>query len=95
MRVLYFELKQNIPLYHHQLFVELIEKLGTPMGYHHFERRSAQRMGDHISEQMHAELLNFLKSDDSPIVIIIYEATDKSRNHFLCIIIQTLHLNRP
>ena len=29
MRVLYFELKQNIPLYHHQLFVELIEKLGT------------------------------------------------------------------
>ena len=46
MRVLYFELKQNIPLYHHQLFVELIEKLGTPMGYHHFERRSAQFMGD-------------------------------------------------
>ena len=49
MRIVYFELKLNIPLYHHQLLVELIEELGSPMGYHHFERRSAQRMGDHIS----------------------------------------------
>ena len=52
-------------------------------------------MGDHISEQMHAELLNFLKSDDSQIAIIVDGATDKSQNHFLCIFIQTLRLNRP
>ena len=95
MRVLYFELKQNIPLYHHQLFVELIEKLGTPMGYHHFKRRSAQRMGDHISDQIYAELLNFLKSDDSQIAITVDGARDKSQDHFLCIFIQTLRLNRP
>ena len=61
MRVVYFELKLNIPLYHHQSFVELIMKLGTPMGYHHFERRSAQRMGDHIFEQMLLSLLLYGK----------------------------------
>ena len=52
-------------------------------------------MGDHIFEQMHTELLNFLKSDDSPIAMIVDRATGKSQNHFLCIFIQTLHLNRP
>ena len=68
MRLTYYELKLNIPIYHHKSLVTLLEQFGVDMGYHHYERRSAQRMGNHISDIMHKEFINFLKR---MIIIII------------------------
>ena len=50
---------------------------------------------DHISDQMHLELMKFLKADTSPLAIVVDGATDPSQNHYLCIYIQTLHQNKP
>ena len=65
------------------------------MGFHHYERRSAQRMANHISDTMHKEFVTFLKTDRSPIAIMVDGATDKSQNHYLCIFLQTLYQDKP
>ena len=95
MKVVYHELKLNIPIYHHPTLVNLMESLGANLGYHHYDTRGAWRMADHISDQMHLELMKFLKADTSPLAIVVDGATDPSQNHYLCIYIQTLHQNKP
>ena len=95
MKVVYHELKLNIPIYHHPTLVNLMESLGVNLGYHHYDTRGAWRMADHISDQMHLELMKFLKADTSPLAIVVDGATDPSQNHYLCIYIQTLHQNKP
>ena len=95
MRLTYYELKLNIPIYHHKSLVTLLEQFGVDMGYHHYERRSAQRMGNHISDTMHKEFINFLKTDNSPISVMVDGATDASQNHYMCIFLQTIYENKP
>ena len=95
MRLTYYELKLNIPLYHHRSLVTSLEQFGVDMWYHHYERRSAQRMGNHISDTMHKELINFLKTDNSPISVMVDGATDASQNHYMCIFLQTIYDNKP
>ena len=85
MKVVYFELKVNIPIYHHPKLVNLMESLGVNLGYHHYDTRGAGRIADHITNQMHLELLRFLKADTSPLSIVVDGATDPSQNHFLCV----------
>ena len=95
MKVVYFELKVNIPIYHHRKLITLLESLGVNMGFHHYDTRGAWRIADHITDQMHLELLKFLKADTSPLSLVVDSATDPSQNHFLCVFIQTLHQDKP
>ena len=67
MEVVYFELKVNIPIYHHRKLITLLESSGVNMGFHHYDTRGAWRIADHITDQMHLELLKFLKADTSPL----------------------------
>ena len=95
MKLVYHEVKLNIPIYHHPTLVNLMESLGVNLGYHHYDTRGAWRMAEHISDQMHLEFIKFLKADTSPLAIVVDSATDPSQNHYLCIYIQTLHQNKP
>ena len=65
------------------------------MGFHHYDTRGAWCIADHITDQMHLELLKFLKADTSPLSLVVDSATDPSQNNFLCVFIQTLHQDKP
>ena len=60
-RLIYAEVKLNIPLYHHTDLVKLFKMANVNMGFHHYERRSAQRIVDHISFEMRTDLIKGIK----------------------------------
>ena len=84
-RIVYAEVKLNIPLMHHRDIVQLIHSSGGSVGYHHFERTSALKMATLISETFHQQLIDYILQSDSPWSIICDAATDPRQNHYICL----------
>ncbi len=97
MRMVYTEVMLNIPLASHNTMVSLLHLSGAPKGYHHYERRSAQRIVDFISSEMHQKLTSFLTSryGHDPVSLIVDGSTDPKQNHYLICYLQVLQNNYP
>jgi hypothetical protein len=66
------------------------------MGFHHYSRTSATLMAELISADMHAKLIQFIKSDGfGPCSIIVDGSTDPRQNHYLIVYLQSLEQLRP
>ncbi len=97
MRMVYTEVMLNIPLASHNTMVALMHLSGAPKGFHHYERRSAQRIVDFISSEMHYRLLAFLNTRHGfdPVSLIVDGSTDPRQNHYLICYLQVLQNNYP
>ena len=80
-RLIYTEVKLNIPLYHHTDLIKLFKMANVNIGFHHYERRSAQRIVDHISFEMRTDLIKGIKHSPAPVSILTDGATDQTQNH--------------
>lgn len=95
IRTVYVEIKANIPFISHPQIVLLQEYNDLNMGYHHYDRNSAFKMGLSISNHMHKTLVENLISQNKPISIIIDGSTDSSQQHFLIIYLECVEKNIP
>ena len=94
MRTVYAEVKINIPFYSHPKFVELQRMNGIDLGRHHHDNNAAKRMCVFISDEMHKELINHLKTVDSPFSLIVDTSTDYAGNHFLIVLIRAFEFDK-
>ncbi len=96
-RMIYTEVALNIPLSSHNTMVTLMHLNGAPKGLHHYERRSAQRIVDFISKDMHKKLVDFfkLRYGFDPVSLIVDGSTDVKQNHYLITYLQVLDNNNP
>ncbi len=97
MRTVYTEIMINLPLASHNVIVTLMELNGLKRPLHHYERRSAQRIADFISDEMHGKLKIFLttRHGHHPVSLIIDGSTDVRQHHYLICYIQVLDDNFP
>ena len=63
------------------------------MGFRHYERRSAQRIVDHIKTEMRKDLMKGIKNNPAPVSIIMDGATDNTQNHYLVVLLQIIEDN--
>ena len=94
-RIVYTEVKMNIPLMGHRDIVQLIHLSGGSIGYNHYERTSALRMAELISETFHQQLTDYILQSDSPWSIICDGASDPRQNHYLTVLLQGIEHNLP
>ena len=95
LRTVYTEIIANVPFYQHPKIVELQKINGVPLGYHHYDPHGATRMMELILREMHARLLQKIKSNNDPISIILDGSTSTDMFHFLSVLVQTLENERP
>ena len=96
MRLVYLEVKINIPLGSHKYLVQQNELAGAPMGYHHYDHITARKMALFISNHMLKIFLDQLKDDSSwtPISIICDGSTDAHQAHYFIVFFQTVIDNK-
>lgn len=94
-RTVFVETKRNIPFDSHKSMVSLQEMNGVSMGYHHYERKGAERMVESMSGHMHRLLLSHMLSKNLPFSIIIDGSTDSQETHYLIIYFQILEKDIP
>ena len=75
--------------------MELVSTAGGKVGYHHYEKRSATKIAEFISAQMHKQLIKHILETDSPFSLITDGATDTRQNHYLSVLLQGLENNMP
>ena len=95
LRIVYTEVKLNIPLTSHQTLIQLISTTGGEVGIHHYERTSATRMAKFISDIFHQNLVNYILKSDGPWSIICDGSTDAWQNHYLVVLLQGIEENLP
>jgi len=97
LRTVFVEMKLNIAYERHKDLLKLQTLNGLSMGHHHFERTSASRMADFLSQTMHNTLLKHLKDDNknNALSIMVDESTDRSLHHYLVLLIVALENERP
>lgn len=61
IKLLYYEVKLNIPMSSHSLMTNLLKDVGVNMGYHHKNSRSGRRIITKISTVLHEKLITFFK----------------------------------
>ena len=86
-RLIYGEVKMNIPFYHHNELVKLFKMANVNMGYHHYERTMAQRITCHIASEMRKQMIQGLKNSQTPVSII----TDGATGRFFCALFLAVH----
>ena len=79
----------------HPDIVELQKLNGVNLGTHHFDRTSATKIMENISELMHSTLIKSLKENNQPLSIILDTSTDATNNNFLLIYIRSIENNYP
>ena len=94
-RLVFAEVMLNIPLASHPKLVDLMQQNGADMGYHHYDRRSTQRIVDFISNSMHRELLKTLNENSPDVSIILDGSTDPRQNHYLIVFLQAVEEYKP
>ena len=94
-RLVFAEVTLNIPLASHPKLVDLMQQNGADMGYHHYDRRSTQRIVDFISNSMHRELLKTLNENSPDVSIILDGSTDPRQNHYLIVFLQAVEEYKP
>lgn len=95
MKTIYAEVRMNIPFMYHPYMVELLKLHGAKVGYHHKDKRSAIRMIEVMSNEMHDMLLNALTEKNYPCSLIVDTSTSIGLYHYLTVLIQTLENERP
>ena len=95
MRTVYSEVLINVPFSSHSTLVELQEANGLDFGNYFRSDRGAKDMTLHISKVMDDTYLDELMSSESPLTLIIDEATDRSMNPYLVVLFMTLQDNMP
>lgn len=95
IRTVYTEVKLNIPFDSHKDLVTTQKKNGINLGVHHYERTSATRAVEVISDSMHDTLVNYIKSNNYPLSIISDTATDPSQKNYLIIYLRTIENDFP
>ena len=65
------------------------------MGFRHYERRSAQRIVDHIITEMQKDLMKGIKNNPAPVSIITDGVTDNTQNQYLVVLPQIIEDNQP
>ena len=95
IRSVYAEAKVNLPFSAHEKIVELQERNGLDMGYHHYGRTAAVRIIELIGETMHESLVTHLTNKNHPLSIIIDSSTDSGQNHYLIVYFQALENEVP
>lgn len=93
LRTVYAEAKLNIPFSSHTRLLDMMEKNGLNIGFHHKDRTAASRMIASMSELMHLKLLKHLdENDNSPLSIILDSSTDYSGDHYLIVYIKSIEM---
>jgi len=95
IRTVYAEIKLAISMNSHPDIVELQKLNGVDLGTHHFDRTSATKIMESISELMHSTLIKSLKENNHPLSIILDTSTDAANNNFLLIYIRSIENNYP
>ena len=100
MRTVFVETMLNYPISSHNSLVDLMKINGASMGYHHYERTSANRMLRLISNVMHDNFISFLRTnyegiDNPSLAITLDGSTDRHQNHCLIVYLQAIEENRP
>ena len=95
IRTVYAEVRANVPFDSHETFVLLQRLNGLTIGTHHFERSSATRMVASMSETMHSTLVDYLKSNESPISLLLDTSTDPTTNNYLIMLLRSMEENTP
>ena len=98
-KTIFTEAKLNIPLDSHHSIVDLLRECGVDIGYHHYERTSATRMTEFLSDQMHKILIsNFILNRNMrtmPVSIIIDESADSNGRYYMVVYFQTIDNDVP
>ena len=95
IRTVYVEIKANIPMYSHRQIVLLQEAHGVNMGFHHFDRESANRMMAFISDTMHTATIKSILESNKPISFIADGSKDITAIPYLITYFQTIEENVP
>lgn len=95
MKLVYTEVMINVPLYRHRTLVSVVKDMGLNLGYHHYERMSATRMKELISNVMGNDLLKQVKETNGPWAVITDGSTDASSRHYLVVLLQGIENNIP
>ena len=95
MRTVYAEVKLNAPLNDHEEFVLLQKLNGLQLGSHHYERTSATRMMETISQKMHYILIEYIKKQQTPFSIVVDTATDGGNKNYFFIFLRALENYSP
>ena len=100
MRTVFVETMLNYPISSLNSLVDLMKINGASMGYHHYERTSANRMLRLISNVMHDNFISFLRInyegiDNPSLAITLDGSTDPRQNHCLIVYLQAIEENRP
>ena len=95
MRTVYAEIKLNAPLNDHEEFVILQKLNGLQLGSHHYERTSATRMMETISQKMHNILTEYIKQQKIPFSIVVDTATDGGNKNYFFFFLRALENYSP
>ena len=88
-RTVYAEVRMNIPFENHAELVNLQKLNGAGIGVKHYERRSATRIMESISKQMHRSLIKFITKHKHPLSLILDTCTDAGNRNFLFLYFRT------
>src|SRR5271156_4244389 len=95
IRTVYTEVKINLPFTSHSIIVQLQKLNGVDLGKHHYEKTSATRITQSISNKMHKTLISHLKENKYPMSIILDTSSDAANKNYLLIYIRTIENNYP
>ena len=90
LKIVYAEVRLNIPNMHHSSVVQLLKGLDVNLGYHHYEKTGARKMIKTISDTMNLSLMENLLKQQCPCRLIIDSSTIIGLYHYMTILIQTL-----
>ena len=95
IRSIYAEARMNIPFASHKLVVNLQVLNGLDLGRRLTNHGDANKLTAFLSEQMHMQLVAYLKDSGSNCAILIDESSDRRQRSFLVILLQVMEENTP
>jgi len=95
IRTVYAEIKINLPFAAHSTVVELQKLNGVELGNHHFDRNSATRISENISQKMHQILLQHFKTKHYPMSIILDTSSDFANKNYMLVYFRSIEQNYP
>lgn len=97
-KLVYIEVKTNIPTESHRILTHLLHEIGANIGKVFVDMRDFNLMMEFISDRFHNQLINRLTHNFAshiPLSLILDGSKDNTGRHFMSISIVTLHLNQP
>ena len=95
LNLVYHEIRVNMALINHPVFVNFLNRLNVDVGVHHHDRVGATRMYETISRELHQRFLEFVKKSTSPLAIIVDTSSDTHQNLYLVLILRIVENYTP